>query len=424
MPTPNGQPLRILHAPRNIAGQASDAVAALRRLGHDAELWEDREEAFGRPADRLFGRDLDPKAILGLVEEAAGRFDVLHFHFARTLVPRGLAALPPFWDLPIYRALGLRVFFTFHGSDIRIERIFREMSPWAAQVPPGPAADDERVEQSIEVMRTYADRMFVTSVNYLEYVPDAEYLPRVIDLALWPEMPVAQRERPVVVHAPTRRDRKGTEQILADLEALRADGLDFELRLLERLPHATVREELANADVLVDNIVAGAYGIVSLEAMACGKVSVANLSDAVRRVHHDAPVVPVDPSTFRATMRRLLADPAERTAIAERGRPFVAAVHSADRVAERLVAAYTVPATPVHPRTMPGWVSPGRTRDAAALEARIGRLESDLARSRRRETELRDRLGMGPDAPSAARRAVRALVPRGLRAKLLRAVRR
>jgi len=424
MPTPSGQPLRILHAPRNIAGQAGDVVAALRRLGHDAELWEDREEAFGRPADRMFGRDLGAKAALALVEEAAGRFDILHFHFARSLVPRGLAELPPFRDLPVYRALGRRVFFTFHGSDIRIERIFRAMSPWAAQVPPGPGADDDRVEQSIEVMRTYADRLFVTSVNYLEYVPDAAYLPRVIDLAAWPELPVAQRERPVVVHAPTRRDRKGTDQILADLEALRAEGLEFDLRLLEGLPHLAVREALANADVLVDNIVAGAYGIVSLEAMACSKVTVANVSGAVARAHPDAPVVPVDPSTFRGTMRRLLGDPAERTELALRGRPFVAAVHSADRVAEQLMAAYTAPQTPIHARTMPGWVSPGRTREAAVLESRIARLEADLARSGRREAELRDRLGLGPDAPSGARRVARALVPHRLRSRILRAVRR
>jgi Glycosyl transferases group 1 len=223
-----------------------------------------------------------------------------------------------------------------------------------------------------------------------------------------------------VMHAPSRRDRKGTDQILADLDALRAEGVAFELRLLEGVPHAEVHEELARADVLVDNIVAGAYGIVSLEAMACGKVTLANLSDSVTRAHPDAPVVAVNPETFRPTMRRLLADRAERTLLAERGRPFVAAVHSADLIANRLVAAYRAPQEAVHPRTMPDWVSPGRTRDAAALEARIARLETDLARARRSEAELRDRMGIGPGGPSAARRFVRAVLPRRLRARLLR----
>ncbi|MFN8629065.1 MAG: glycosyltransferase family 4 protein [Chloroflexota bacterium] len=420
MPTPSGQPLRILHAPRNIAGQAGDVVAALRRLGHHAELWEEHQEAFGRSCDRLIGNDLDAKAVWGLVEEAASRFDVVHFHFARTLVPRGLPELPPYWDLPVYRALGVRVFFTFHGSDIRIERVFREMNPYAATVPTPAGADDERVEQSIGVMRTYADRLFVTSMNYLEYVPDATYLPRVIDLATWPELPVEQRARPVIVHAPTRRARKGTDQVLADLDALAAEGLAFDLRLLEGVPHATVREELANADVLVDNIAAGAYGIVSLEAMACGKVTVANLSDAMAHAHPDAPTVNVTPDTFRDTMRRLIADPAQRTALALRGRPFVAAVHDADRVAERLVEAYRAPQEPVRPRQMPDWVAPGRTKQIAVLEGRIARLEADLARSRHHEAELREVLGLGPAGPSAARRIARAVLPHRWRARMLR----
>jgi hypothetical protein len=46
----DGAPLRILHGPRNIAGQASDVVAALRRLGHEAELWETQaDRSGGRP---------------------------------------------------------------------------------------------------------------------------------------------------------------------------------------------------------------------------------------------------------------------------------------------------------------------------------------------------------------------------------------
>ncbi len=425
MPTSDGgEPLRILHAPRNIAGQAGDVVAALRRMGHDAELWEDRPEAFGRTADRVFPPNPDARAVWAIVEEAASRFDIVHFHFARTLVPRGIAELPPFWDLPLYRALGLRVYFTFHGSDIRVERVYRELNPWAAMVPPGPAADDERVEQAIVVMRTYADRLFVTSVNHHAFVPDAAYLPRAIDLAEWPEVPVAQRARPVVVHAPTRRDRKGTDQILADLEALRDEGVDFELRLVEQVPHAVAREAIADADVLVDNIVAGSYGIVSLEAMACGKVVLANLSDAVRLAHPDSPIVHVDPTTFRATMRRLLPDAAERSSVGALGRPFVARVHGADRVAAQLVEAYRAPREAVRPKTMPGWVSPGKTRSAAALEGRIARLEADLARSQRREADLRGRLGLGPDSPSAARRLARGLLPRELRARLLRAARR
>lgn len=408
----------MLHAPRNVAGQAGDAVTALRRLGHHAELWLDDPDAFGRPADRVFRRGPDGRAVWGLVEEAAERFDVLHFHFAQSLVAAGASGMPPLWDLPLYRALGRRVFFTFHGSDVRIDRVFREQNPWAGMMGT-PPADDDRREQTISVIRDYADAMFVTSPNYLDFVPDAVYLPRLIDLAAWPELPVAQRPRPVVVHAPSRRALKGSEQILADLEALRSEGVQFDLRVLDRVPHAEVRRALAEADVLVDNIVAGSYGIVSLEAMACGRVAVANLSERMRRAHPDAPVVEVSPPTFRDRMRALLADVSERRLLAERGRPFVAADHSADRMAERLVEAYRTPPQPVRARSVPGWVPVRRTADREQLERRVARLEADLARARRREADLREILGMRPAGPSAARRLARAVLPHRLRARLL-----
>jgi hypothetical protein len=80
---------------------------------------------------------------------------------------------------------------------------------------------------------------------------------------------------------------------------------------------------MAAADILVDNVFAGAYGLVSMEAMACNRVAVANLSDDVRRANPDAPIVHVDPTTFRDRMRALIADVEERRRLAGLGRAYV-----------------------------------------------------------------------------------------------------
>lgn len=419
MRQPGESPLRILHAPRNIAGQAGDTVAALRRLGHEAELWETQRDPFGRPADRHL--ELDPgdaRATVAAVLEAADRFDVVHFHFARSLVPsRGV--LPPFWDLPVLRGLGRRVFFTFHGSDVRIDRLHRELNPWSSDFVPAAPVDDDRTAKSVQVIRTYADRMFVVSVNYLAYVPDAEYLPRVIDLASWPEVAPRVRERPVIVHAPTRRSTKGTELLLPALDTLRAEGLEFDLRLLEGLPHQAVREAVAGADILVDNLVGGSYGIVSLEAMASSAVAVSNATEAVRRAHTDSPVVHVDPGSARDVLRALIRDSGRRRTLAEQGRPFVARTHDAGMVARRLVDAYRAPARAPGERLMPDWTSLRGARRLEELEARVAELEVELARGRHREADLRARLGLpGGEPPSPLRRVARRIVPHAARRRL------
>ncbi len=424
-----GAPLRILHAPRNVANQAGYAAAALRRLGHEVEVWEDRPSVFAFPADRVLDYGArDPRVAWDAVREAIDRFDILHFHFGRTLVPPDWSGLPPFWDLPLYRALGKRAFFTFHGSDARLQRVHEEMNPWSHYRRGAAPADDDRTEKALEVIRTYADAMFVVSVNYLHFVPQAVYLPRIIDLAEWPEQPPSQRERPVIVHAPSRRATKGTDLVLAALGELAADGVTFEFRLLEDVPHATVRAEIAAADVVVDNVIAGAYGLVSMEAMASGRVAVANLSDDVRLAHPDAPVVHVDPTTFGARMRALIGDVEERRRLAGLGRPFVARVHDADVIAARLVDAYTAPATRVPMRAMPDWTSHAKARRIELLETRLGRLEMELARTRRRESVLQARLGIAETADDRRwgriRAVARRVIPPGMRARLRRGLAR
>ena len=411
-------PLRVLHAPRNIANQAGDVVAALRRRGHHAEVWESRPDSPAGADRRLDLAGGGAAATMAAIADAVAGFDVIHFHFGQTFVPWN-GDLPPYWDLPVLRALGKRVYFTFHGSEVRLARVFRERNPWADRFQSVSEPDDERTEKAIQVMRTYANRMFVVSVNYLEYVPDAEYLPRVIDLAAWPERAPRDRDRPVVVHAASSRGTKGSDTILAVLEQLGADGEAFDLRVLEGVPHDEVRTTLADADILVDNVIAGSYGIASLEAMASGMVAVSNMSEALRRRHPDAPVVHVDPDTLHDTLRRLIRDRGERAALAARGRPYVAAVHDADRIAAALEAFYRAPVTPIRGTTMPDWASMARVRRIETLHARLDRLESELGRARLREAELRAAVNR-PEAggPSVTRRIVRRVLPAGLRRRL------
>lgn len=50
-------------------------MSALRRLGHEAELWEDRDDPFGRPSERALRLDpTDAHATLAAIREAAERF--------------------------------------------------------------------------------------------------------------------------------------------------------------------------------------------------------------------------------------------------------------------------------------------------------------------------------------------------------------
>jgi glycosyltransferase involved in cell wall biosynthesis len=404
--------LRILHAARNPADQAGVAVRALRRLGHEAELWVYDENPFGFPVDRAIDiRSGDPAVFWRTFQEAIERFDVIHFHFGRSLFPDDWGGVPPLWDLPVYRILGKRVFATWHGSDCRLMRVHLERNPWSYFKYSDIRPDDDRTAKVLEVFRTYADRQFVTAPDYLDYVPDAEVLGRLVDLADWPEQAPAQRDVPVVLHAPSRRGTKGTELLLPIVDRLRAEGLAFEFRLLEGVPHAEAKRAIADADVVVDNLITGDYELVSIEAMALSRVAVANVAERSAAAFPGSPVWSLDPDTAEARLRALIADPDLRRELAGRGRAHVARFHDAAVAAQRLVAAYRAPTRAVERRTFPDWVS-------LAAARRIEQLDRALADARLRELDYRRRLGMPVEVPDV--RSAKDRLPMGLRLLLRR----
>jgi glycosyltransferase involved in cell wall biosynthesis len=384
--------MRILHAARNIANQPGYTVAALRRLGYEAEVWEyGPANAFEFPVDRRIPLDRrDPRIFWDTFQDAIDRFDVFHFHFGRSLFPDQWGGVPPLWDLPIYRALGKKVFFTFHGSDCRIRAVHLERNPWSYYRTSDIASDDDRTQKVIQAIRTYADRMFIVSPDYFEFIPDAVVMPRVIDLTEWPVQDPVQREVPVVLHVPSRRGTKGTERILAGLEALKAEGVPFEMRLLEGVPHDEARRAIQDADIVVDNVITGDYEVVSIEAMASGRVAVANVFPEVAAAYPSPPVYSVTPDDFVARMRSLVADVDGRRALAARGRDYVAAVHDASVIAARLVPYYEAPSSPVVQRTFPDWLS-------LEPQRKIEHLDAMLMRAQAREADLRRRLGLPVD---------------------------
>jgi glycosyltransferase involved in cell wall biosynthesis len=418
--------MRILHAPHNIANQAGYIAAALRSMGHEAEVWEFSPSAFAFPYDRAVDiSDRNPVAIWEAFEEAIDRFDVFHFHFARSFFSYPWAGMPPmYWDLPILKMLGKKIFFTFHGSDCRIQRIHEEINPWSYFRFSDIKADDERTETNLRVIESFADAMFIVSADYKPFVPNAHVLPRVIDLSEWPVQGPSDRDRPLVLHVPSKRGTKGTSFILDGIEKLRAEGLSFDFALLEGVSHAEARRAIQNADIVVDNVLTGDYEMVSIEAMASSRVAVAYLQDRVKNQYSDLPVFEANPDTFVDSMRLLLQDGNLRRSLGARGRDFVARHHDAGVVAERLVPYYEAPAS-ARQGWLPEWIRMGSAEKLEQLEHQAASLRTQQARTEERATLMADKAKrLEARIVASERWSMKNVVPPPVRASVRRALAR
>jgi glycosyltransferase involved in cell wall biosynthesis len=375
--------MRILHAPNNIANQAWATAQGLRALGHEVEVWHYGPNPFDFQADRFFEIENRADRSIEAFRDAIARdFDVYHFHFARSLVP-AVGGLPWFWDLPVLRALGKRIVFTFHGSDVRKRSVHMAEDPWSYFRFSDVESDEERIDKALAVIRTYAQHLVVASPLNYPFVGDAVYVPKTIEVERFPFVGPPRRQRPLIVHVPSRRATKGTEFVLRGLEELERRGVWFEFRLVEDVPHEELASIYEQADVVVDNLLFGDCEVSSLEAMALGKPVVTRIRDEVRSVHPDLPAVRADPDTFVDAIEPVLRDGHLRQALGEQGRAYVERNHAPEVVAAKLVPLYEEPVRPAW-RVFPEWTGLATDRKLESYEQRIQELEVRIAELKRR----------------------------------------
>lgn len=135
------------------------------------------------------------------------------------------------------------------------------------------------------------------------------------------------RSKPLILHAPSREAFKGTPDILACLDELQAEGLDYEFIRLEKIPNYQVKQFLEVADILIDDLACGGHGILANEGMASGcMVLGANAWDISPLPFH-RPVVPINRTNLKSQLRRAILDVPFRCRVAEAGIEYANAVH-------------------------------------------------------------------------------------------------
>lgn len=343
--------MRVLQGVSGQAGQPMALARGLRAIGIDAQSVCVSTGAFEYACDeRLTLRhDRDHHGVAAWMDQALDRFDVFHFHSRPFLIQSGELRFPSLLDLLMLKAAGKAVVFHYRGTEIRFREAFRAANPhhFCDDDPGGLFAriGDDTKAAHLSFVRAVADRILVTDPEIAGYVgDDAITVPRAIDLDSWPDVGVAADpppEGPLICHAPSRRGLKGTDALLAALDRLKAESVPFRLDLIENVTNDQTRERLMRADVVVDQLRIGWYGVLAVEAMALGKPVVAYLrDDLAAQAPPGLPVVSASPDTVADRLRDLLTDGALRHRLAAEGRAFCQAYHGNIAVARQLAGIY------------------------------------------------------------------------------------
>ena len=366
------RPISVLHCPTNVGSGPQSLANAQRELGLNCislVLDKDRfdfvsDEVLFAPQDGRFTKlQKSWKLIFRILQE----FDIVHYSSGRPLISEPSPRAPQsrkelsrkipqpsyrkllhFFDTRLFAAAGKGIVVTYTGSDARQRDycLANHEVTFVGQVDTYSAETDTYKRRQIAQFARYAHRSYALNPDLLGVLPQAQFLPFARDMRRWiPHYP-EPRARPRVVHAPTHRGIKGTRFLLDATERLQREGIQFDLELVEGLPHAEAQRRFQEADLVVDQLLLGWYGGFAVEAMALGKPVIAYLRESdfhvvPAQMLEELPVIHATPANIYDLLKEWLTIRSQ--SLPERGRASRAYVehwHDARAIARRLIVDY------------------------------------------------------------------------------------
>ena len=351
--------LRVLHAPTAVGGHPGGLARAERELGLESTSVSLFPHPLGHEVGDVLGRDGD-----GVTRRYANRarllfrmctVDVVHFNFGQPLfpVPHGIhgptatiARLVALRDLPLLHLLGRRIVVTFQGDDARQATVGGRL---VEAVPERytPELDAAR-RRTIAAFDRYADAIFFLNPDLADVLPErASFLPYAsVDPEEWTVTSEDTGGPPLVVHAPSDPRVKGTEHVVAAISRLETERVPLRFELLYGSGRPAVRSVLERSAIVVDQLNAGWYGGLAVEAMALGKPVLAALDLLGHpclppELRRELPVVDASAETLADRLRLLLTSVEERRRLASAGRSFVERWHDPRTVARKVISSYS-----------------------------------------------------------------------------------
>lgn len=318
----------------NIANQASIYSKGLKELGIDSTSVEYIDWFTKFPCDLRITQLPD---ILSFADKAVEEYDIFHFHWAWTLHPGRN-------DLPILKDKGKKVFMNFWGSDCRQWTIAKAMNPFIRVKVP----DERHIKASLTNLAQFISVALVADFELERYVsPFFDKVIQVPQAIVTDDYPVspADNQKPLFVHAPTDSYVKGSYELAEAVKRLKKEGFDFDVRFITGMAHEAVKKHYAQADVVIDSITEGVYGLLAIECMSMGKPVVGWITDEAKEYYRtmygmDPPMITANPETIYDRLKDILNGEVDIERLRQEAPRYVRDNHDYLKVAERLKEVY------------------------------------------------------------------------------------
>lgn len=328
--------MRIFVGTTEIAGQIPLFAAGFRALGHEVTTGVHIGHSYKFNTSLVYDIGVD-MADAAQANRIIDEHDVFLFQFGHSLLWNNA-------DFRMIKRAGKKIISLFNGSDVRYWPAYEQQfgidyRTLNNEEPPGFWGIDSlpAVLGTLRRAELYADIIISAPNQSVLGLRPYNHFFYPVDVDSY-KFNVPCREVPTVVHAPSKKQVKGTSLIINALDALKADGVDFTFRLLHDVSNPEVIAYLSDADCIIDQIYLG-YGLFAVEGMLSGCAAATAHFPHLEAFASKRPILPLHVATLKDNLRELLTNIDLRIRLAHEGYAHAKAYHSNVAVCRRILDA-------------------------------------------------------------------------------------
>ena len=275
-----------------------------------------------------------------IVFKVALHYDVLIFGFGQTYTDMQ-------WELALYKMIGKKIIFMFHGSDSRppyldgafcnedikvnYQKLYELVMHHKKRI--------SRIEKYADFMINAIPQAHFHSKAFINWLLFG--LPYDFKKDLTIVNVLADHEVVRILHSPSDERVKGTKEIIRVIDNLRAKGHSIELVLIKNMPNVEVLRELEKCDFIVDQLYSDTpMAGFAAEAAHFGKPDMFGgyFSEQIRDYYEEKDIPPslfIHPTRIEEAIERLIIDVDYRLDLGRRAYEFVRSRWMPEQVAAR-----------------------------------------------------------------------------------------
>ena len=302
-------------------------ILSKRALKYDKALNSDKDNV----VVKLFKR-------IKLVFEVIKNGQMVHYH-SGTILPFCL-------DTYIFKFFKIPMFISWGGTDARIVEMAVSDNPFFYRF--NDSYSDKKIKRKMRVLAKNGVNVLTDPEMETYCIPFFKKIYRFrqpIDIKILDSYLGSKKEDGNgivrILHIPTQVIPRGTIFVEDAINRLQKDGYKFEYRFITNLTQHEVYQEIANCDILVDELRTGSHGVLALESCALYKPTITYIKESIiDKFPKELPFVNTNPITIYDNLKFLILNPQTREELGKKSRVYVEKYHEIDLVVDDLIKIY------------------------------------------------------------------------------------